>query len=244
MNWTDGLGTTLLLSYYLVLLFLVPLAMRLWLRLPDELVRKTQHMAYAFSIFIQLQLFSTWFRALGAALILVAVGYPVLRIMERSPAYFKWLVVRSNGRGELRRQLLLVQVTFSVMILVCWGLFGPEFRYLAAAAVMAWGFGDAAAALVGRYLGRNRFQHRLIEGAKTREGTTAMVVVAATALFLTLLIYGGLPWYLCLAVALVVAPVSGAVELFSRRGYDTITVPLSTLGVALPLILIFQALGW
>lgn len=93
---------------------------------------------------------------------------------------------------------------------------------------MAWGFGDAAAALVGKAFGRKRIPHRWIEGSKTIEGTHAMLVIAGLAIFLTLLIYAGQPWYVSLAVALLVAPLCAVVELFSHRGMDTVTVPITT----------------
>jgi phytol kinase len=121
---------------------------------------------------------------------------------------------------------------------------GADWRYIVAVAVMAWGFGDAAAALVGKAFGRRRILHAAIEGAKTYEGTAAMIVTAALALFLTLLFFAGYPWHLSLLIAVLVAPVCGAVELFSRRGADTITVPLSTAVLVLPLIQLFSFLGW
>lgn len=237
-------ATGLLIGYYLALCLLIPTVMRVWLRVPDEIVRKTQHMAYAFSIFIQLRLFSTWYRSLGAASLLILLAYPALRVLEKLPIYQRILVDRNPGGGELRQQLLYVQCSFALLIVLCWGLFGPDLKYVAATAVMAWGFGDAAAALVGKYMGRRRFVHRLIERAKTYEGTTAMTLVAGAAAFLTVLLYGGKPWFISLGVAIAVAPVAGTVELFSRRGFDTLTVPLSVVGVALPIVLVFSALGW
>jgi dolichol kinase len=108
---------------------------------------------------------------------------------------------------------------------------------------MAWGFGDAAAALVGKAFGRNRILHPRIEGAKTYEGTLAMIVVAGLAIFLTLLVYAGQPWKVSLTVAALVAPVSATVELFSNRGMDTLTVPLSVAFLVLHLMSLFSSLG-
>jgi phytol kinase len=121
---------------------------------------------------------------------------------------------------------------------------GADWRPLVAVAIMAWGFGDAAAALVGKAFGRRRILHACIEGAKTYEGTGAMIVTAALALFLTLLFFAGYPWYLSLFIALLVAPVCGIVELLSWRGTDTVTVPLSTAALILPLVHLFSFLGW
>ena len=71
-----------------------------------------------------------------------------------------------------------------------------------------------------------------------------MIVTSFLAIFLTLLIYGGLSWYICLLVAFMAAPVCGAVELFSRRGTDTLTVPLAAAAMIFPLICLFSYLGW
>jgi hypothetical protein len=38
--------------------------------------------------------------------------------------------------------------------------------------------------------------------------------------------------------------VCGVVELFSRRGTDTLTVPLSAAALILPLAYLFSLLGW
>lgn len=69
-----------------------------------------------------------------------------------------------------------------------------------------------------------------------------MFVTAGLAIFFTFLIYVGQPWYVSLLVALVVAPVSAIVELFSNRGMDTLTVPISTGLAILSLMALFSIL--
>ena len=94
------------------------------------------------------------------------------------------------------------------------------------------------------HLGKKSIVHRWVEGVKTREGTIAMIATAFLAIFLTLLLCSGLSWYVCLGVALATAPISGMVELFSRRGTDTLTVPLATAIMVFPLVYLFSYLGW
>ena len=108
---------------------------------------------------------------------------------------------------------------------------------------MAWGLGDAAAALVGKAIGRPRIRHPRIHGTKTYEGTFAMYITAGLAIFLTLLVEANQSWMVSLMVAALVAPVCAVVELFSSRGFDTITVPLSAAFAILPLMLFFAYLG-
>lgn len=242
--WSIAIGAAVLLAYYLLFCALVPTLLKALLRVPSEVVRKLQHVAYSLSIFLLLGLFDAWWAAVAAAFALVLIAYPGLLVFERNAAYQRLLVDRTASGGELRRQLLYVQLSFATLIGVFWGLLGPDWRPLIAVAVMAWGFGDAAAALVGKFLGRRRFVHRLIESAKTYEGTAAMILFAGLALFGTLVSYGGQSWLVSLIVALIVAPVCGVVELFSRRGSDTLTVPLSAALSMVPLIALFTRMGW
>lgn len=237
-------GALILLAYYLIFCLTIPTMLKVWARVPDEIVRKMQHIAYAFSIFLLLRLFSSWYFAILAAFLLVVIAYPALLIIEKFRRYSQFFVDRTARGGELRKQLIYVQASFALLIFLFWGVLGTDWRYLVATAVMAWGFGDAAAALVGKFFGRKRFVHRFIEGPKTYAGTGAMAIAAALALFFTLLIYAGKPWYVSLIVAVLVAPVCAVVELFSRSGTDTLTVPLSTAIMVLPLMHLFSFWGW
>jgi phytol kinase len=244
MQLSDLVGAGILLAYYVLVCGLLPVLLKVWTRTPAEWVRKIQHVAYSLSIFLLLKLFSTWYVAVAAAFLLVVVAYPLLLSLERRRYTTTLFVARPGSGGELRRQLVYVQLTFTLLILFFWGVLGADWRHIGAVAIMAWGFGDAAAALVGKAFGRRRVLHACIEGAKTYEGTGAMIVTAALALFLSLLFFAGYPWYVSLFIALLVAPVAGVVELFSRRGADTLTVPLSTAALILPLVHLFTFLGW
>ena len=237
-------GVVALALYYLVFLLLLPTLLKVWAGLPNELVRKIQHVIYSLSVFLMLELFSAWYLAIGAAFLLALLGFPVLFYLEKTAWYKKTFVDRAAGGGELRKQLLYVQLAFAVLIFIFWGLFGARWHYVVAVAVMAWGFGDAAAALVGKAFGRRRVLHRFIEGAKTLEGTGAMIVFAGLAIFFTLLIYAGKTWYLSLLIAALVAPVCGIIELFSRKGTDTLTVPIAAAALIAPLMHLFTGLGW
>ncbi|MEW5921677.1 MAG: phosphatidate cytidylyltransferase [Bacillota bacterium] len=241
---SDLMGAGILLAYYLVFCFLLPTLLKVWVKVPNELVRKLQHVAYSLSVFIMLKLFSTWYMAVAAAFLLVLLAYPLLLLLEKTPRYKKLFVDRGAQGGELRKQLIYIQLTFAILIFIYWGMLGISWHYIVAVAVMAWGFGDAAAALVGKAFGRRPVLHRCIERAKTYEGTGAMILVAGLAVFFTLLLYAGKPWYVSLLISLIVAPVCGVVELFSRRGTDTLTVPLSAAALILPLIHLFSSLGW
>lgn len=241
---SDLWATIILMLYYLFGLLAIPTMFKVWTKIPTEVIRKTQHIVYSLSIFLLLEFFTTWYAAVVAAFILVIVAFPILLLIEGTSWYRRLFVDRTKSGGELRKQLLYVQLSFAALISIFWGVFGGTWNYIIATAVMVWGFGDAAAALVGIFFGQKKIEHPKVEGAKTYEGTGAMIVVAFGAIFLTLTLYGKLPWTLAFLLALVTAPVAGLVELFSRRGTDTLTVPLATVTVLFPLIILFFYLGW
>jgi len=244
MILSDLTGAGILITYYLVFTALLPTILKVKLGVRMELVRKIQHIVYSLSIFLLLELFSTWYIAITAAFALVILGYPVLMLIEKTAWYRKTFVDRTQKGGELRKQLIYVQLSFALLIAIFWGLFGVDWRYVIAVAIMAWGLGDAAAALVGKAFGRRRFIHALIDKGKTYEGTIAMAVFAALGIFFTLFAYWGQSWYVSLLIAVLVAPLCGVIELFSKRGIDTLTVPISAALTIMPLIYFFYWLGW
>lgn len=239
MLHNDLIGVGLYIGF-IIILGLPTMLLKVYFNVPFELMRKMYHLVITLSIFPLMMLFSTWYMAVLAAFTLVLIAYPLLKLVENSSIYKRIAVEREYG--EFKRSLIIVQASIALMIFVFWGLLGEEWKYVAVVAVMAWGFGDAAAALVGKNFGRRRILHPRIEGTKTLEGTHAMFVTAGLAIFFTFLIYVGQPWYVSLLVALVVAPVSAIVELFSNRGMDTLTVPISTGLAILSLMALFSIL--
>jgi dolichol kinase len=238
LNDLIGLG---LYIGFIIALGLPAILLKAFTKMPFELMRKIYHMVITLSIFPLVKYFSAWYMAVLAAFLLVLIAYPLLAVVEKS-SFYKRIAVEREG-GEFKSSLIIVQVSIALMIFVFWGLLGAQWKYVAVVAVLAWGFGDAAAALVGKNFGRRRILHPRIQGPKTMEGTEAMFVTAGLAIFFTFLIYAGQPWLVSLAVALLVAPVCAVVELFSNRGMDTLTVPISTGLAVLSLMSIFAYLG-
>ncbi|MBN2393695.1 MAG: phosphatidate cytidylyltransferase [Anaerolineae bacterium] len=240
MPHNDLIGFGLFIGYFIVA-GLPLILLKANSKTPFEVARKMYHFVIVLSIFPLLNLFSTWYVAVLAALAFLLIVYPVLALVEHSTLYKRIAVERECG--EFKRSLGIVQLSLALLITIFWGLLGIDWQYVAVVAVMAWGFGDAAAALVGKKFGRRKIQHPRVAGTKTIEGTLAMYVVAGLSIFLTLLIYAGRPWYVSIVVAALVAPVCSIVELFSPNGMDTITVPLSAAFAIFPLMSLFSFLG-
>jgi len=236
----DLIGLGMYVAYF-VAAALLALFVKRFLKMPTEVFRKMLHLVITLSILPLLKLFSAWYIAVLAAFLFVLIIYPILTLVENTTFYKQFAPERSGG--EFKKSLLIVQLSFALLIIVFWGALGIDYHFIAVVAVMAWGFGDAAAALVGKSFGRYRILHKWIEGVKTAEGVLAMHFVAGLAIFLTLLIYAGQSWQMSLAIAAFVAPVSAVVELFSNRGMDTLTVPLSVAFLILPLMFILSLFG-
>ncbi len=234
------LGTGLLFAYYVLVVGLVPVLLLSLTPIPRELARKFHHIFYGLSIFILVEGFTTWYLAVLGAATLVAVAYPALLFLERQFFFQSSFAHREGDPGELRRQMVQVQITFALLLAVIWGIFGPEHRYVVVAAVMGWSFGDAAAALFGKAFGKRKIRHKWVDDGKTHEGSWAMTAFVGAALFLTLFLYGGVPWWASALAALSLAPLATAIEAFSPAGTDTFTVPIGTAAALYPLLKLLE----
>lgn len=186
--------------------------------LKSELFRKFLHVMCMALVLLPIYLFRVWYLAVLSVLIAIPVIYPLLTLAERHPQYGKFFSQRKEG--EVKRSFLLVSLMIIVLIVVFWGCLGEQWKYNIVVAVLAWGLGDAAAALIGKACGRHFLEHPLIEGKKTLEGTLAMFAVSCFAIGLVTILYAVLPWYLCLVLALMVSPFCALVELFSKNGNE------------------------
>ncbi len=229
--WTDFVaGFGVLLGYFSVGAS-AALLLRRTVALPTEVFRKILHAILVGSIFPWVHVFDAWWMSVLAAIVFVAVVFPILWVAESWSGYSDLLAER--GAGEIRLSLVVVFVMFSLVVALCWGWVGE--RYLVIAAVLAWGLGDAAAALVGGYLGRHPLEGRLIEGRKSVEGTVAMFAASFVAVLAVLLANRPETWSDYLTVAVLTAAVCALVELFTKGGLDTLTCPLAAAATMVPL---------
>ncbi|MBR3752700.1 MAG: phosphatidate cytidylyltransferase [Ruminiclostridium sp.] len=224
-------GTGNVLLYFLVLASSA-LLIRRCTKVPDEPFRKFLHCILLGSLLVWTMSFHTWQLAALSVFLFVVVVYPALAWAEHLPGFSHLLTERK--KGELKNSLVLVFTMFLAVLVVCWGWLDD--KYLALASVYAWGFGDAAAALVGKRFGRHHLTGKHIEGRKSVEGTLAMFVVSCLSVALVLTLRGGLTWPTCLVISVITGAVSAVVELFSLNGRDTFYCPLAAMAVLLPLL--------
>jgi len=224
-------GFSTLLGYFAVCAS-GALLLRHCVSLPREVFRKTLHMIALGSVFVFTFAFRTWWVSAMAAAAFGAVVFPLLALAERLPGYADMLTERKSG--EIKRSLIVVSCMFTLLIIICWGRLGE--RYLVIASVLAWGLGDAAAALVGKRFGRHYIEGRWVEGRKSLEGTLAMFAVSFAAVMAVLLVWAPVYWHGYVPIAAATAGVAALVELYTRNGMDTITCPLAAAATLIPLV--------
>ena len=209
------------LASFIVPAVLILIPVRFLTKLPSYVFRKLLHIV-AFSCVTLMILSAKSWQAAALTSVLIAVAvYPILAALESAPWFEKLFVQKSAG--EIKKSLLLLFFMFAALISVSWGVFGKP--HLAAAAILMWGTGDAAAALVGIPHGRHKVHSRLTDGKKSWEGSLAMLAVSFISgmIVLSAVQKTALPQA---ALSAGLGALLGTVtELFSPSEYDTVTVP-------------------
>lgn len=229
----DGIfhGITAFLLYFIIAAS-VALLLRRFVHIKDEVFRKGLHCILLGSLLVLVFSFSVWWQAVLSAVGFAVAVYPILWLLERVKGFSAFVTERTGG--ELKRSLLIVFLMFAVELSVCWGWLGDKLLVLAC--IYAWGFGDAAAALIGKRFGRHALTGGHIEGRKSVEGSLAMFAVSFICVGVILALRGGLPLYGYILIPALTAIGVSVVELFSLHGMDTITCPLAATAVLLPML--------
>lgn len=234
LNYRQQLLTPLVLEvlqlsgiYWAFILILAAsvLLLRLTIRIPDYIFRKILHMIAFSSILPLVFCTDVWQAAVLTELAFLIVIIIALHCFEHFPIYGYLLV--EKGKHEVITSFILLFGMMTVMLALFWGGFGSGYRYIIVTAIMAWGPGDAAAAIVGRNWGRHKLSGPHIEGVKSVEGTVAMGITSFLCTALSLMATASLSFGVLILISLVVAPIAAMVELHSKHGLDTITVPIA-----------------
>ncbi len=237
----DAIGTAAVFAYYALSATVIIILSRLF-AIPREVIRKTYHLMCSASMFILLYCFERWWGAASAIASVFVLGYLLMGLLERIPA-FRAIFREQSGR-EIRRQIASVFVMFLVLLALTWGMLGPDNKHHAAMGIVAWGVGDALAALVGKRFGRIRPWLQRIAPRKTLEGTLAMWGSASLALLVILSVLTSTTLSVRLLAALALGATAALVELISRKGWDTLTVPPAVAGLSMLMLpLLNQLLG-
>lgn len=191
--------------------------------LPKELFRKLLHFIAFSSVIVMIYAAKNWISASLVPVFIIMLMYPGLSLAEKDKRFTELVVERR--KGELKSSLLQLFGTIALIITISWGFLGH--KELSVAAILMWGFGDAAAALIGKRFGKHkvlRFKH--VDHKKSWEGTAAMSIVAFAFGIASLMIIGNIPIVYCVIAVIIAAPLAAITELVTKNGYDTVTVPI------------------
>ena len=233
INNLDRLNIPYLMEYlkvlgiyiaFIVLLASALIIVRFTTKVPDYIFRKLLHIVAFTSILPLVLSTEIWWIAAAVEVLFLILVIIALHFFEKF-SFYKGLFVE-KAKHEVISSFVALFGLMTVMISVFWGIFGREHLYIAIGAIMAWGPGDAAAAIVGKNFGKHKLQGRYIEGTKSVEGSAAMAVTSFVCLLPVLLTMSSLPWTVSLLFALITAPIASLTELFTKGGWDTITCPL------------------
>lgn len=227
-------GCVVILLYFVICASTALIAHAL-IAIPSEVFRKILHMILLGSLSVWTAVFERWWLAAVTAVAFALLVWPILALAEHIKGYSALLTERKQG--EIKSSLLLVFFMYAAVVCLCWGALHD--RLLALAGIYAWGFGDAAAALVGKRFGKHHFKGKDPLCRKSWEGTAAMFAVSFVSVFIVLTVRGGLSLPTLIVVSACTAAVSAAVELFTKNGLDTVTCPLAATAVLLPLTALF-----
>ena len=200
---------------------LILLPFRFFTKVPSYVFRKLLHIVALSCVMIMIIKARNWQAAAMASVVIAIVIYPVLRMFENKPGYADLFVEKEPG--EIRKSLLMLFLMFAAVTAVAWGIFDKP--YYAAAAILMWGTGDAAAALVGIPFGRHKVKLKPADGKKSWEGSLAMLIVSLVSGFCVLYFGHGSSLSMSLPAAFAAALFGTATELFSSSEWDTVTVP-------------------
>ena len=232
INNLDMIDTVLLLEYlkvlgiylgYIVVLGAILRVVRFTTKVPDYIFRKLLHFVAFTSILPLVLSTDIWWISAAVEILFLILVMGALRFFERFSLYKNLFVEKKKHEVILSFVGLFVLMT--ALIAIFWGGFGKEHLYIVVGAIMAWGPGDAVAAIVGKNIGKHKLKGKFIEGVKSVEGSIGMAITAFVCLLPVLLFMSSLPWYVSVIFSLAIAPIASLTELFTKGGWDTVTVP-------------------
>ncbi len=217
----DVIKGFLLLQLHFLVLAGITILINKKFQLPSELYRKMLHIVSVFSIIPIILPVSNWISAMLICILFMTEAY----FGSKHSNLEKNVDMKQRKAGEQQRSMLLLYGTYSLITFIGWGIFGQ--KWIVVLSVIAWGIGDAVAALVGKKFGRHKVSGPMIEGTKSIEGSVGMFLASFLSVLIlyrdhtTLSSMG-----LVVLVAMGIAVISSLTELFTKNGMDTVACPI------------------
>lgn len=235
MTTSDWIGLGASYLYAFGLLAFAELVRR-WRGYPQDFTRKIVHIGAGMWVFGVLGLFDNWYIGIIPFATFIVLNY----------IFYRYKFFSAVDAADSTPGTVYFAFAITLLFLIFWRSDSPADRgYIAAAGAMAMTWGDAFAAIVGKRWGRRRYS---IAGAtRSWEGSAAMFVFSAVAMFLTLALVPGsalapltppLAGGLALGAALLGAVAATIAEAVSPAGIDNLSVPLLSAAV------VFTTVTW
>lgn len=203
----------------------VIILIKLKTKMSGEPFRKLLHtIAYLCPVCI-MHFSDTWLTASGTLAIIGIIVYPLLVLVEKHPYYAKFFYQRHDG--EVKLSMLQLFLGSAFIVAVCWGLF--NMKYIAGCAILMWGPGDAAAALLGKRFGRHKINLPLADKKKSWEGSLSFALVSFVIGCIWLAYFTEMSALAIIITALITSMTGAYVELITKGGFDTVTVPVANM---------------
>ena len=208
------IGIALSFAYvFLVIGVSTVLMQRGWIQ--GEASRKTVHVLVSNWWLIAMWAFTSpiWAAVVPAAFVLI------------NYASYRFGIFSAMERGGGKEDLGTVWYAVSMLVLALTTFSAPFHPWVGAVGILAMGYGDGFAAVVGKRFARTRFPG----SKKSLEGSAILFasVFATTALVTG---FSGIASYLLLSLAVAAAAV--VVELVTPMGLDNLTLPIASAGLA------------
>ena len=201
-----------------------------------EVFRKILHSVAIVLFIVWLYMYDDWKTSVSYFAIAAVVVFPILFLLSKIPGMTSFFNARKQGEFSL--SYLVFVTMYTVVATICWGLIGE--RMLVLACVLAWGPGDAAAALIGKKYGEHKIGRKKM---KSIEGTMAMFIFSFLGVLIALCFYDKYPLPWVLFISLLTAIVTAITELKVLSGFDTFFCPVAAMAVLVPIELIFRYLN-
>lgn len=211
---------TLILSFLLVfgILILSELMVKFF-SLPKEESRKFVHIGVSNWWLIALLGFSSWRWA-----IIPPVVFIVLNLVSWYTGMFGAMERKPRDPGNLGT--VYFPLALLILVILTWHdspVFANSAPYVGGLGILAMGYGDGFAAIVGARMGKHKF--RLWQATKSLEGSLTMLIASFLTSFCLLTATSSLS--AALLPAFFLAALATVIEAFTPLGLDNLTVPLA-----------------
>ena len=221
--FVDFFTVLIVLGAYVTGLSLIFIVLRYTTNIADYVFRKLIHAVVYTSIIPIAFLTDKWVVTVLVALVFYVLAVLGFMIVERYN-FYKTLF-EEKTRHKIAFDFAIMYGVVVILLFIFWGLMGDDYKFIAITSILAWGPGDAMATIIGKKFGKHKLRIKFLNVEKSVEGTGAMVVATFVFTLASLLIFSTMPWYNCIALALMVSPVCAVAELYTPNGFDALSVP-------------------